>query len=39
MKTVEDKNGASSFDLKRIGPALKSRQSHTIEYKVIKIVK
>ena len=35
VKTVEDKNGASQ--LKSIGPALKTRQFHTIEYGVSMI--
>ena len=34
-KTLEDKKGASSLcQLKNIGPALETRQSHTIEYRV-----
>ena len=38
-ETVEAKNGTSSLcQYKSIGPALKTRQSHTIEYVVSKFV-
>ena len=38
VKIVEDKKGESNSAKKGIGPALETRQSHTIEYGVNQIV-
>ena len=38
MEKVKDRKGASSLDqYKSIGPALETRQSHTIEHRVGKV--